>query len=70
MPQRSEPNQEDKPKDDMKNPNDIDDQVNELFPCSDKTSRFSVHNPLARFTTAADRMRQTIQDYQKNGRPS
>jgi hypothetical protein len=33
---------------------DIDNQVNGLFPNQDKISRFSVHNPLARFTTNAD----------------
>lgn len=36
---------------------DIDNQVNGLFPNKDKISRFSVHNPLARFTTNADQMR-------------
>ena len=56
--------------DDIDSPLRLDHQVNGLFPQKETTSRFSIHNPRARFTTAHEDMRQTIKEYQEHGRPA
>lgn len=55
--------------DDIDSPLRIASQMNSLFPQQESTSRFSIRNPRARFTTAHEDMRKTIKEYQDHGRP-
>ena len=56
--------------DDIDCPLRIESQVNSLFPQRETTSRFSIRNPRARFSTAHEDMRKTIKEYQEHGRPA
>ena len=47
---------------------DLKSAIENLYPERQTTSRFSIHNPHARFSTNPDQLRQTIKEYKEIGK--